>query len=205
MKGLLKELTAFDKLSNIKRFPTAKMLKQRSVADHIIGCNSIAIVLYKWFKLKGVNFDLQNVIYRIALHDLPEIKTGDIKQPIKHSSKELLDAINKLEEEFVGNTMLAYIASDIMNAKDTKDLEGFIVCLCDILQCMTDAIWEINALGDNADDEMGDCISRGVKIIDDLMNKAYAAEYNAFVGLCRTIKEELYSLGLIDMYGKFCK
>lgn len=184
--SFLDELVKFDKLSNIKRFPTAKMVwGNKSVADHVAGCIAIAIVLHE--KFNG-NFSLQNVIYRIALHDIPEIKTGDIKQPIKHHNEDIEKAINDLEVSFVKESF-KLISDDIINAKSLDNPEGYIVSLCDILQCMCDAKKEIDAIGKAADEEMFDCIKRGLVIIKKLNDSAEADKNldHEFVSRFRTI------------------
>ena len=74
---------------------------------------------------------------KIICHDVPEIETGDIRGPVKHSTKELKEAFAKIEED-EAKKMVKLLPTEIRNVfadylvdAKSEDEEGHMVEISD--------------------------------------------------------------------------
>ena len=69
-------------------------------AIHTMNATALGIYFSVYENIKKENkIDIGRMAAKIICHDVPEIETGDIRGPVKHSTKELKEAFAKIEED----------------------------------------------------------------------------------------------------------
>lgn len=135
----------------VKRFSTCRVQYPETVAEHSFFTALFAMVIADWvIERWGYDIDLGELLRRALVHDLEEVRTGDLIRPFKHSSPEfnrqVEDAarhcfIELLEELFDAR----YVTELVMlweNAKD-ETLEGRILAFADFLSVLGYVLEEI--------------------------------------------------------------
>jgi 5'-deoxynucleotidase YfbR-like HD superfamily hydrolase len=88
-------------LSNIARYAGTPTIKKQSVLEHTASNLITALGLSLYLNEIGIENDTEVVMTRVALHDVIEIKTGDILRPAKDdfgdASKRLRKALRDVE------------------------------------------------------------------------------------------------------------
>jgi len=109
-----------------------KRERVESIAEHIYGVQMLAIAIQSEYKY---DIDLSKVLFMLAIHELGEIKIGDLTQfQISREEKE------KMEHEAVHE-----ILSDLLSGEDIEELflefdkhktpESKFAYMCDKLEC----------------------------------------------------------------------
>ena len=103
-----------------------------SVAEHIYGVQMLAIAMYKEF---DYDFDLEKVLYMLAVHELEEIVIGDLTR---------FD-ISSLEKRERGKKAVSEVLSNLVNSSDIQNLieefecretkEALFAYHCDKMEC----------------------------------------------------------------------
>ena len=103
-----------------------------SVAEHIYGVQMLAIAMWSEYKYE---IDIKKVILMLAVHELEEIKIGDLTQ----------FQISKEEKKIIGHQAVKEVLSHITEAKYIEDIileydaretkESKFASLCDKLEC----------------------------------------------------------------------
>lgn len=104
----------------VKRCHTIPTLFNRTISEHVYGAQLIAVELCN---LNGI--EPGRVLQKLLYHDAPEVETGDLPANVKKGSKDLRDALARMEFDFM--TRL-YVADPECN-----DLESLIVAAADNL------------------------------------------------------------------------
>lgn len=85
----------------------------------------------------GTDIDIFRVVGKILCHDIPEIRTGDVIGPVKHSTPEMKKAFEEYERKVsmdMVNQLPEFLHShfiDFMVNPKSEDYEGEIVSICD--------------------------------------------------------------------------
>ena len=142
----IKEKSFLGNLTHINRFAGHMLIKDESVADHIIHMNYLAIAIVPEINKRIIEYNkennnsiikllnLENIIYRIAVHDLDESITFDFPRPIKYHNTEITKAIYNTTQLILKDHLDSELINDINSAKDLEFREGYLVALYDTLQ-----------------------------------------------------------------------
>lgn len=140
----MRKLTELDNLIHTNRFSGKRLLIQESVSDHLWCMNSLAFeyipimngMLDKWDEShrKCPRISIQEVIYKIAIHDLDEAFYCDIPRTFKYHNDEVLKAINDTADKLITSKMGSKMAEEVSMAKDKKSVTGLIVKILDSAQ-----------------------------------------------------------------------
>lgn len=149
-------------LANLQRCNHLNRTKPYSVAEHSYFCAIMAAVLCDYEnKLyrdsapddpatqHSIAVRRDKVIFRLLLHDTPEILTGDILYPVKHFNDRVRVNLEKMELELVDKKLFADLELDniedykeaVIYAKDNTP-EGRMVAAIDKLEIMLFALEE---------------------------------------------------------------
>ncbi|GER65963.1 hydrolase [Weizmannia acidilactici] len=148
--GVHQYFKSLSDLEKIYRCPGKFKFQEHSVASHSFKVAKIAQFFGHVEEHAGneVNWRL---LYQKALnHDYPELFTGDIKTPVKYSSKELHQLFSQVEEEMTKNFINGvfpeeYRAIYLNLFKESKDdtLEGKILSVADKVDLLYESFGEI--------------------------------------------------------------
>ena len=136
----------------INRFSGQFLVKKESDSDHVWEMIAMALVLVpEWNKsLTDDKLDLNDIIYRIVIHDLDECLTSDIPRPFKYHSEKLTDAIRDAVDDMMASEFSPELYNDVKNAKDHDVPEGFVVAILDTVQVSLKYLDEIHNCGNNS-------------------------------------------------------
>jgi len=110
----------------------AKRERIESVAEHIYGTQMLAIAIYYQF---GYKLDIMKVIYMLAIHELEEIKIGDLAFFETTEEDKLVNgkiATDYILQNFLGKEDISNLLDEYNNRK-TK--EAIFAYHCDKLEC----------------------------------------------------------------------
>lgn len=137
----LKRIIHYSRLGapvGVMRFSGLYIIRPESVPDHAACCTTLAIMMHKDLRAVGIIFDLKDLIYRIAIHDIPEAITSDVVRPLKYHHEALTKEFRLAERDMVTRFGYPdYILEDCENAKDETCIEGFLMIVIDALQVLT--------------------------------------------------------------------
>lgn len=103
-----------------------------SVADHIYGTQMLAISIYYQFQYK---LDISKVLYMIAIHELEEIKIGDLAFYETNQEEKLIkgkEATEDILKDFLGKDELTSLLDEF---NERKSEEARFAYHCDKLEC----------------------------------------------------------------------
>lgn len=121
----------------VMRFSGLYLLRPESVPDHIASCTTLAIMMEKDLSKLGISIDIKDLIYRIAIHDIPEAITSDVVRPLKYHHPELTKEFRVAEDEMAKNFGYPdYIIKDSKSAKSSESIEGYLMEVIDCLQVL---------------------------------------------------------------------
>lgn len=110
----------------------AKRKRIESVAEHIYGVQMLALAIYYQF---GYKLDIMKVIYMIAIHELEEIKIGDLAFFETTNEEKLVkgkEATDYILKDFLGKDEISSLL-DEYNERKTE--EAVFAYHCDKLEC----------------------------------------------------------------------
>ena len=133
---ILKYYVLCNRLKNLIRTGwkdwNVKRERIESVAEHIYGVQMLAIAIYSEYKY---DIDIYKVIYMIAIHELEEIKIGDLTQ----------FQITKEEKKKIGHEAVKEVISELSIKEELMSLveeydkreskEALFAHYCDKLEC----------------------------------------------------------------------
>ena len=107
-------------------------------ASHSMRAAALAIFFSVLEKVKfGTQIDIFRVVAKVLCHDIPEIRTGDVNGPVKHSTPEMKQAFAEYEErvavemvEQLPDFLQPFFMDFMVDAK-SDDIEGEMVAICD--------------------------------------------------------------------------
>lgn len=131
----------------VNRFSGSYLIRPESVPDHVLTCITLSIMLIKDLEKLGYSINYKEVMYKIAIHDLPEKLTSDIIRPVKYHHEELTKEFRAAESDMIRRSGYPlFLIDDIENAKDDT-LEGYILKYVDIFQVVLKLYEEVFELG----------------------------------------------------------
>lgn len=145
----LERILHYAKLSpiGVLRYSGSYLIRPESTPDHISTCTTLAVMIIKDLRNLGIEVDKEKLIYKIAIHDLPESITSDVIRPLKYHHPELTREFRIAEEDMIRKAGFPEdLISDINDAKD-ETLEGRLMAFIDILQVVTKLYEEVFELG----------------------------------------------------------
>lgn len=139
----------FSRLSNITRFSLNPRLMPESVAEHSFWTSSLAFLMALHYEHALISsggpddnlpaVDWKALAFKSGFHDMEETGTGDFPRPFKHSSPELLNAIEKAARTAADRVAVSLSGSLCCKLfkywEEAKDetIEGRIVQLADYI------------------------------------------------------------------------
>lgn len=120
----------FSKLKFVVRYSGVNMIQPERLESHIIEMIGLAFDLH--YGIGG--FDLNKIIYLIAIHDVDEAVTVDIPRPFKYFNEDFRQLFNKTVHNYFKSLGVDEdFLKDSENAKELG-LEGKILRLLDLVQ-----------------------------------------------------------------------
>lgn len=161
----VKSVMNIRRLRNIRRCNNFPTVTDISVAEHSYNVTIMGVIIAKEYnkKVKEHNrqyhpYDVENqvrdinmeiLMYKSLIHDIPECMTGDIAWNVKHHNSSINQDIKFVEEEMTERLMgtdWEKFVDDVIKCKD--DFEGSVVALMDMLELGIYS-WEEVQMGNN--------------------------------------------------------
>ncbi|OGF86692.1 hypothetical protein A3B19_00410 [Candidatus Giovannonibacteria bacterium RIFCSPLOWO2_01_FULL_46_32] len=98
--GILKHIEDRS-LAHITRFSASPQHFEESVADHSFFVAYITSLICLLLREKNIAVDYEKAITMALIHDMEERFSGDILSPFKHHSKEVNEAIRKVNQGLI--------------------------------------------------------------------------------------------------------
>lgn len=139
------------RVSHVKRWQIVRTAREQTLAEHLY---RVWLLVREFGPRVGLTPDEVRAAENFALlHDLPEVKTGDIATPVKS----MLPPLDHIESAFSHEHL------DAMAACTRKSLK--LVKLCDLIEAA--AFLQVEAVGQHALSVLVDIEGRVEKIIND--------------------------------------
>lgn len=173
------KILKYYKLKNLDRFATCERVREESVSEHSyfvalfaeLICNELEVC--DTIRLKCLRSAL--------IHDLPEMELSDIPHPVKQSSKELQDVLDKMEEKFFNDNFKN--SSDyikyIHEYNHLTSPESYILLLSDVLSVIQYCLSEIN-LGNKNMVEVLELTIERAKRANELIERTFGKRIKQF-------------------------
>ncbi|MBY7738010.1 YfbR-like 5'-deoxynucleotidase [Paenibacillus polymyxa] len=148
--GIHTYFRSLNELERIIRCPGKFKFEEHSVSAHSRKVVQYAKTLADIEERNGVNIDWKKLYEITSSHDYGEIFIGDIKTPVKHSSKELRLLIQQVEEgmieyfieENIPEDFKAIFRKQLREGKDDS-VEGLILEVADKMDQVYEAFAEL--------------------------------------------------------------
>ncbi|MGG4217108.1 YfbR-like 5'-deoxynucleotidase [Paenibacillus jamilae] len=148
--GIHTYFRSLNELERIIRCPGKFKFEEHSVSAHSWKVVQYAKTLADIEERNGVNIDWKKLYEITSSHDYGEIFIGDIKTPVKHSSKELRLLIQQVEEgmieyfieENIPEDFKAIFRKQLREGKDDS-VEGLILEVADKMDQVYEAFAEL--------------------------------------------------------------
>lgn len=148
--GVHQYFKSLSDLEKIYRCPGKFKFQEHSVAAHSFKVAKIAQFFGHVEEKAGNKVDWHALYQKALNHDYPELFTGDIKTPVKYSSKELHELFKQVEEEMTKNFINGVFPEEYREIyfdlfKEGKDdtLEGKILSVSDKVDLLYESFGEI--------------------------------------------------------------
>ncbi|MED4311277.1 HD domain-containing protein [Heyndrickxia coagulans] len=148
--GVHQYFKSLSDLEKIYRCPGKFKFQEHSVAAHSFKVAKIAQFFGHVEEKAGNKVDWRALYQKALNHDYPELFTGDIKTPVKYSSKELHELFKQVEEEMTKNFINGVFPEEYQEIyfdlfKEGKDdtLEGKILSVSDKVDLLYESFGEI--------------------------------------------------------------
>ncbi|MGG1939482.1 YfbR-like 5'-deoxynucleotidase [Paenibacillus polymyxa] len=148
--GIHTYFRSLNELERIIRCPGKFKFEEHSVSAHSWKVVQYAKTLADIEERNGVNIDWKKLYEITSSHDYGEIFIGDIKTPVKHSSKELRLLIQQVEEGMIAYFIEENIPEDFKaifrkQLREGKDdsVEGLILEVADKMDQVYEAFAEL--------------------------------------------------------------
>ncbi|WP_018660813.1 HD domain-containing protein [Heyndrickxia acidiproducens] len=148
--GVHQYFKSLSDLEKIFRCPGKFKFQEHSVASHSFKVTKIAQFFGNVEEHAGNEVNWRSLYEKALNHDYPELFTGDIKTPVKYSSKELHQLFRQVEEEMTKNFVVGVFPKEYRQIylnlfKEGKDdtLEGKILSVADKVDLLYESFGEI--------------------------------------------------------------
>lgn len=142
-----KYFTAVNRLDNIKRYSAYRVNQVQNVSSHSFKVAAIALYIAKQ-DTQFTSDQMEELLMKAILHDLPEAFTGDIPRPVKKDNENMEEVLKAIEHRIVKTIVEeAQLPKEFKNAMEyCKDGEtGEVVTLADLIDCFIYLTLEINS------------------------------------------------------------
>lgn len=126
------------RMSCIFRYNSAPRLVRQSVAEHSYNVPFFAMLISDYLQDQGVVVDKLATLEMGMIHDIEEIKSGDILHTMKHGK--FKEELRKLNEQNISSILVRPFETNgtryyylWKEAQEKETLEAKIVAFCDIL------------------------------------------------------------------------
>ena len=143
-------------LNSIIRYNFMFKVIPESVSAHSFQCALISLKLYEEYKA-DFKLDLNKMILMSLLHDVPEIKTGDLPYLLKKENKELKKIVNDCEEKYMRELFSEDIFKLFLEYNAKSSVESILVKISDVLSSYVYAKQELNMGNKNFDRVIKNC------------------------------------------------
>lgn len=148
--GIHRYFRSLDGLERIIRCPGRFKFEEHSVAAHSWKVVQYAKTLANIEEQHGATIDWKKLYEITSSHDYGEIFIGDIKTPVKHSSPELRQLIQQVEEGMIAHFIEEHIPEEFKpifrrQLREGKDdsIEGLILEVADKMDQVYEAFAEL--------------------------------------------------------------
>lgn len=131
--------------SSIKRFSGTFLFQDENVPTHSV---EMALLCINFSELVPES-DKKEMAYRCVIHDFEETITSDIPRPIKHKNPDIKRLIDEAGFEMLVEKSNKEFAEEVFSAKDTNDINGFLVHIADRFQCFLKMSREVDNYGNH--------------------------------------------------------
>lgn len=174
-----RKYTVLENLTRVNRYSGLPLIKNESVADHVICMNAIALeyvpILNKKF---NAEIDIKEVIYGIAIHDLDEALYTDIPRPFKHHDEAIEKEINRVVKTIFIDNISKDLYDDIGRAEDKHTCPGMLIKIIDVAQCGYKMLSEIE-LGNKFYIAELDNVRSTLIYYEDLIDEYFGLSHNS--------------------------
>jgi len=142
------------KASTIKRWNGKSLSTPHNIVEHMYRVQHLGLMIALSYNSKNPDktISIESVMVKAAVHDLPEVYTGDIPSPIKkHSTygKDMKTILTKIEEDLFENDFLdglpEFVKSYYLkNFKEEKSKEsGEVIKIADRIEALMTCCHEV--------------------------------------------------------------
>ena len=145
----IRELLTGDinRLAFVPRYSTTFLIRSENVAEHTAMVSIYCLMIARWVrKNTPLKIDLAKLLGRAAIHDLEEVRSGDVNRTYKHYDRTLHHRMNEVSEELLGESLsrvmqmdegfVGWMLGGWREAKDNTP-EGRILAFADMLQTVS--------------------------------------------------------------------
>lgn len=133
-------------IENIDRFSGSHL----SITENIMSHSGEMALLCINFSYLVKESDVKEMCYRCIIHDLEESVACDVPRPLKHYSKDTKLAIDYAANQLLSEEVDSELMTEIINAKDTNNVNGLLVHMADRIQCLLKMSREVHLYGNRS-------------------------------------------------------
>lgn len=171
------------KFSAVQRFSGSFVFQSESVPDHSV---QMALLCCNFSELVEES-DKFEMCYRCLIHDFEETITSDIVRPIKHHSPEIKKLIDKAGFDLLSENSSPEFAREVFDAKNSNNINGFLVEIADKIQCFLKMRMEVEILGNKTLKRDFENFKLSVHYYLDLINNCDLMSDNSKINLAEYI------------------
>lgn len=166
------------KLGSVKRFAVDNLKYPYSVAEHSYRVAMLSMLIVDDYNLKNHSkINPEEVLRKALIHDLEEVKMGDIPSPAKNVNKKVKKYLREIGYSLMEEEILEGLPESIklrylsLWNEDKDGQTGEIIELADKLEGLYQSIKEINASNDELEESLASHISyfesdKGIELMD---------------------------------------
>lgn len=166
------------KLGSVKRFAVDNLKYPYSVAEHSYRVAMLSMLIVDDYNLKNHSkINPEEVLRKALIHDLEEVKMGDIPSPAKNVNKKVKKYLREIGYSLMEEEILEGLPESIklrylsLWNEDKDGQTGEIIELADKLEGLYQSIKEINASNDELEESLVSHISyfesdNGIELMD---------------------------------------
>jgi 5'-deoxynucleotidase YfbR-like HD superfamily hydrolase len=139
-------------MSHVIRYSSLPHGRGENVAEHTFYVVFYCLLIAKDLEKEGYQIDYYRLLISAVIHDLDEAITGDIIRPVKYSSEELRDMLERVANIYCRHTLRKLNVEEAEKiydlwekARDPATIEGQILQVCDMLSVIAYCIERIRS------------------------------------------------------------